>query len=1355
MGGFFYFAATDGGLGSNGRELWRTDGTEAGTTLVKNIRPGAADSNPSGFVLAGNRIYFTADDGVHGRELWKTDGTAQGTTMVLDFTPGPAPTPFGEMKPSGTALCFAVDTNPSTREFGLFRTDGTALGTFSLAGVGGASTTNPAVCFDTSGIEVMIGTLDFPDIPGKPTTNSIWRFTGTGPFAAIRLAAVPNPITSVQLLGTNCYFVSHTNRCIINDFLGTTNCFPTTRLSRVNAIGGGTPQLLDTNQFLPFSCGEFCSYPSSTEFIGMTVHNGRLFYFDQGIEGVFQQTLHFQGMRAVANGALPVTVEPPVGSGLSFPQIIGSLGGRTHYLANNRIRRTDGLGVGTTVLDFGNGFEAIDPVQVGSRFFFFAFPLDFRLGLQLGVTDLTTPGTRLFSVGTNQPNGIRDILGALDANTLLFQAHETATGAELYRSDGTTEGTSLLKDIAVGVDSPAPSEVVVMGSSVFFSMESAGEGRELWKSDGTVNGMTLVADLRPGPAGSNPTNLTALGGVLYFAADDGANGSELWRSDGTAAGTFLVRDIRVGPSSSQISQLTAVSNKLFFVADDGAHGAELWMTDGTAAGTQLLQDVVPGIDPGEIGSLSGAGGRLYFLARTGSKGRELWTSDGQPGGTQFLKELTPGSTGSSLSPVVPLNGIHFFLGGNEGSAQGNLWKTDGTPEGTFLVRSGNHTQLATVGGHLVFNQGASVFRSDGTLAGTLLLANLPQAPDRFVSAGPLLFIQESARIHRTDGTPAGTRLAAEFPPSDQFDRTTFPSLLTTHRGTLVFVAGQPSFGRELWSLVPGQTPTMIEDLDPGSADPDIRAVVSLEDRIEYVVRPHGQPSWQVRKLTLQQLDPPARGPFAAASSRAPGRLEAENFDVGGEGRAYHDLTPANDGGLFRKAEAVDVEESTDLDGAFAVGFTRAGEWMEYTFETTQAGRYRLDTRVAAAAAGGAFHFDLDGVALGNTLVVPATGTGWATVTGPEILMNTGTHVLRLGVDVENAFGTAGSFNWLQWVLTQSNTPPSVEITSPDHGQIFATTAVLAVKVSDDTTASALVSEFLVDDVPVGGGPGVIQINWPVTPGAHVLRVRVTDSFGISQTSQGRLFFGADPVIPLGDRWKFFALGLLPATNWFDVDLDETRWNSGRAQFGFGDGDEVTALPVVNKAGARVLTYYFRHSFVVTNPPSYAEASLLRDDGAVVYLNGREIWRANLPRRGVPIEYDTFALTNLNNVTGNRQEEATDVFTIPSQRFLQGTNVIAVEMHQSTVTNAAQYDLSFDLSFSMAAFDPGVALRLGLDGSQTSLEWPDHLVDWVLEETSDLFTWSAVQGPIEIRNRLFRFAITPAGRAFYRLRLVAP
>ncbi len=313
--------------------------------------------------------------------------------------------------------------------------------------------------------------------------------------------------------------------------------------------------------------------------------------------------------------------------------------------------------------DFINSSSPNYLTEVKGKLYFSAD--DGETGNELWVSDGKAEGTQLLA--DIRPNvGVNDYIYSsylkylTEVNgKLYFSADDGKTGDELWVSDGTTEGTQLLADIrrdtringsAYG---SAPRDFIEFNNKLYFTANNRQNGHELWVSDGTTAGTQLVKDIALGANdfgygySSNALGLIEFNNRLYFSANDRETGDELWVSDGTAKGTQLLADINPGidisygmdatagekyvfPANSSPRDFVEFNNRLYFSADDGEHGEELWVTDGTTAGTQLVEDIYRGASGSgfPFGSsprdLTVFGDELFFSADNDETGRELY-----------------------------------------------------------------------------------------------------------------------------------------------------------------------------------------------------------------------------------------------------------------------------------------------------------------------------------------------------------------------------------------------------------------------------------------------------------------------------------------------------------------------------------------------------------------------------------------------------------------------------------------------------------------------------------------------------------------------------------------------------------
>jgi hypothetical protein len=374
---------------------------------------------------------------------------------------------------------------------------------------------------------------------------------------------------------------------------------------------------------------------------------------------------------------------------------------------------------------------------------------------------------------------------------------------------------------------------------------------------------------------------------------------------------------------------------------------------------------------------------------------------------------------------------------------------------------------------------------------------------------------------------------------------------------------------------------------------------------------------------------------------------------------------------------------------------------------------------------------------------------FATNLPPGLLIN-GTNVLAVELHQINLTSSDLSFD-LE-LLGVGNSAPVVTITRP------LPTLTLAAQESVAIDALALDSdgfirqvEFLVNGTKVGEDATTpFSLLWTnVRAGDYALTAVATDDAGGTATSAPVNVRLRELLVAAGAVWTYLDNGTDQGAAWRARDFNDSGWASGLAQLGFGDGDEATLVSYGTNANNKYITTYFRHAFPVMTMTNYANLALrlVRDDGAVVYLNGAEVFRSNMPTGAV--SYTNFAVV----AVAGSDESAFRSTNVSPSLLVNDTNVLAVEVHQANLTST---DLSFDLELSADAREPPPPdLNAARVGNQILLSWPASPAGYQMQSTlalSSVTMWSNVPAAVVNSNGLSTVSLPFSGeQAFFRLR----
>jgi ELWxxDGT repeat protein len=736
VGNRLLFAATDGLTA----RLWSTSGDPSSTAPLP-CAGGCPDLSRDRLVKVGGRVLFISSDNAHGRELWSTDGTPAGTALIKDFCPGPcdsfssiaALVPF-----SGTAFFIApVGSSPE-----LWTSDGTAAGTRRFADPASGFQPDPDHRLE---IAALGSTLFFPGRNGYGV--ELWASDGSpGGVRLVTDLARDEPSSNPQdlmVLGDRLLFTAcnGTSREIWKssgssdstfqisfsslkqcDFLrlphkltvaGPWLYYPfelesQTALWRTDGTAAGTLHLIDFRTISPdlAALGDRIFFPQPAN--------------DATHEEMWQSDGTVEGTKKV--------FDLPADAGR--PSFLTSLGSEIYFLGeqdfdHEDLWRTDGTLAGTRELTEGLDFT-IPPrfTRVGSDVFFVA-------GNALDPTLWKTDGTSAGTVPIHSFFGLSDQLSDLTAfhGALYFFANQLVSGNPrryLWRSDGTEAGTAPVVAFSGELGS-APLGLTLLNDRLYFAADDGVHGRELWTSDGTAEGTALVRDIYPGPVGSQPTGLTAAGGRLFFSASDADHGFEPWQSDGTEAGTRLLQDLAPWGASSYPESFTVAGGQLYFTADDRLHGNELWtlplggpdvcqpsstslcLNDGRFKVEAEWRDFQGNIGAGQAVAITADTGGFWFFSPENVEvvlkvldGRTLndhfWVYFGALTNVEYTLTVTDTTTGATRRYFNPA-GAFGSIGDTRGFGPlGAFSLADQTPAKTLLPLVAERTEAAAATG---------------------------------------------------------------------------------------------------------------------------------------------------------------------------------------------------------------------------------------------------------------------------------------------------------------------------------------------------------------------------------------------------------------------------------------------------------------------------------------------------------------------------------------------------------------------------------------------------------------------------------------------------------------------------------
>lgn len=581
---WLYFTA---GTNTTGAELFRMNGTKM--FLVADLAV-SGSSIPQNLIAVDTMLYFTAEVD-NGRELYVSNGTSSGTKMTRDLYPIQTDALINNMTAVGNTLFFTAHSSPNYLDIELYKSQGTSATTVRVKDIlAGTSASNP------SDLTVFNNKLFFTANNGKVGTE-MWVSDGTTNGTQLLKEIEPSnggsQIKGVVAASNGVVFNAYTSKEYDEPWTSTGDSASTKMIKDVgmtNNNSAAPKNLVSKGGYAFFNVTSLDCY-------------GDYFYTNGSDIYEIATSSSYYGQAANPtwlNGKIYYTWNQ---SGL-YPSLYEFTPGKNY---GTRLMNLNKSNLGDKVSNLtafkGKLYFTAEEYESGGS------------GNEMWVSSGSTGKTEIFDdlnsgSGSSSPSNFVNW-----KDSLLFF---TANGSNLYTTNGTLGSSNNIKS-GLTVHS-----MLAVKNGVVFSATNSSYGNEIWISDGTTDGTKLIKDINSGITGSNISALTLVDTLVYFVASDTTVGSEIWVTDGTEAGTHLVKDIKKGKSSSSPAYLTAVRDWLYFSADDGENGIELWKTNGTDSTTFMIDEVFPGYTSSNPKYLSVFNDTLFFTAEHPTHGNELF-----------------------------------------------------------------------------------------------------------------------------------------------------------------------------------------------------------------------------------------------------------------------------------------------------------------------------------------------------------------------------------------------------------------------------------------------------------------------------------------------------------------------------------------------------------------------------------------------------------------------------------------------------------------------------------------------------------------------------------------------------------